>query len=178
MKLWHKGLNRCTICFGMGFFRTQWDGGCEINCWSENCWENIWIWPILLKRKIFLKGKSSQMNTFLERVFWTQWDGVVKPIAEVRITERTFEFDKFFSKEKSTWKKNLLKMNLLKKYILKRKNLHLLERNFVGRNWKVTRTFLQRMKNVTQSTPPSQKKIVYLWRPPPSYLLFPKNFNR
>ena len=76
MKLWHKGLNRCTIYFGMGFHNAMRRG-----LWNQLLkWELLrkhLIWPNLFKRKIFskeklfkgkifLKEKSSQMNTFLE----------------------------------------------------------------------------------------------------------------
>ena len=90
-------------------------------------------------------------NLFLHGFSEHNGTGVVKSIAE-----KTFKLDQFFWKEKSSWNENLLKwtlflkeksssikdlleINLIDKYI---QNLHLLERNFVGRNWKVTRTYL------------------------------------
>ena len=126
---------------------------------------------------------------------------VVKSIAEVRTAERTFKAQ-FFSKEKSSWKENLPKWTLFskeksswiknlleRKIFLKEKSSWKknLERNRNKFCWKKLEGYKniyiisnnwQGMTNVTKSTPPSQKIIVYLWRPPPSYLLFPKNFNR
>ena len=146
MKLWHKGLNRCTIYFGMGFQKAMWRG----------LWNQLLKWELLREH---LKPNSSQKKNLLERkIFPNEHFSRKKNLLESKI----------FLKEKSSWKKNLERNRI--KFCWKKlegyKNIYIISNNWQG------------MTNVTKSTPPSQKIIVYLWRPPPSYLLFPKNFNR